>query len=252
MLFTRRWILATLLAYIAVGVMIRLGIWQIDRLEQRRAFNAQVMEQTSLPPLTLDAETISLDFGAMEYRRVAVTGTYDFENEVSLRNREFFGQAGVDLLTPLKIEGTDAAILVNRGWIPLEDAGRENWGIYAREGAVTVYGVIRRSQSEPRFGGLPEPTPIPGETRQYAWNVVDLPRISAQMDLTLLPVYVQETPGEDDATPPMAHPAEVELTEGPHAGYAVQWFVFAAILAVGYPIYVEREERREQQVIGNW
>jgi hypothetical protein len=39
---------------------------------------------------------------------------------------------------------------------------------------------------------------------------------------------------------------ELDLTEGPHLGYAVQWFIFASLLGVGYPIYVRREEFRQQ------
>ena len=45
-LFSRRWIFATILVLIAMGVMVRLGIWQLNRLEQRRAFNERVLAQT--------------------------------------------------------------------------------------------------------------------------------------------------------------------------------------------------------------
>ena len=37
---------------------------------------------------------------------------------------------------------------------------------------------------------------------------------------------------------------ELDLNEGSHLGYAFQWFTFALILAIGYPIYVSREEKR--------
>ncbi|MDO8753616.1 MAG: SURF1 family cytochrome oxidase biogenesis protein [Anaerolineales bacterium] len=41
-MFSRAWLLATLLVFAGTALCIRLGIWQLDRLEQRRAFNAQV------------------------------------------------------------------------------------------------------------------------------------------------------------------------------------------------------------------
>jgi len=37
---------------------------------------------------------------------------------------------------------------------------------------------------------------------------------------------------------------DLELTEGPHMGYAIQWFTFAVLLLGGYPVFVNREESR--------
>ena len=40
------WVLTTLLAVLGVAVLIRLGLWQLDRLEERRAFNRRVLGRT--------------------------------------------------------------------------------------------------------------------------------------------------------------------------------------------------------------
>ena len=58
---SRRWIIATILVIAAMGVMIRLGIWQLDRLDGRRAFNARVLAQTSQPILFLDGKPVEGD-----------------------------------------------------------------------------------------------------------------------------------------------------------------------------------------------
>ncbi len=50
-MFSRRWFLATILVVVGVAVNIRLGIWQLDRLEQRRAFNTRVLAQINQPLL---------------------------------------------------------------------------------------------------------------------------------------------------------------------------------------------------------
>jgi surfeit locus 1 family protein len=44
-----------------------------------------------------------------------------------------------------------------------------------------------------------------------------------------------------DVTPPIPYQPEIELTEGPHFGYALQWFTYALILVLGYPFYVRRQ-----------
>jgi surfeit locus 1 family protein len=148
-LFSRRWILTTLLAIAAIGVLIRLGVWQLDRLAQRREFNARVVAQQQAEPLTLDNATLAADLLNMEYRAVVVTGQYDFAQQVVLRNQAWQTLPGVHVLTPLVISGTDQAVLVDRGWIPQEDATPDKRNKYDEPGRVTVRGVLRRPQSKP-------------------------------------------------------------------------------------------------------
>jgi len=244
--FSRRWLLATALVLLAAAVMVRLGIWQLDRLEQRRAFNARVSEQQEAQPLVLDADTIHLDLYSMEYRRVSVSGEYLPEDEIVLRNQvwntEFGGQLGVKLFTPLLIEGTDDAILVERGWIPEENAGIAQRAIYREPGSITLEGQLRRPETDFQLGFHPDPTMSPGEQRLDAWNNLDLERLASQMDTTLLPVYLQRFPAGVQTYPPYATIPELELSEGPHLGYAIQWFSFAAILLLGYPFYIRKQE----------
>ena len=243
-----------MLVIAAVGVMIRLGMWQLDRLEQRRAFNARVSQQIAQPPLTLNAETLHLDLENMEYRQVIVQGEYDPEYEVALRNQVWGNRLGVDLITPLRIAGTDQAVLINRGWIPADLYTPGEGQQFAQTGQVTVYGVLRRSQSQPDIGRRSDPTPLPGE-RLLAWNLLNVARIAEQTPYELLPVYIQRVP--DDSLPanqaawtiehlPFPSEPDLDLTEGPHLGYAIQWFTFAAILTIGYPIFLSRQSKETQ------
>ncbi len=245
-LLSRRWLHATLLVLAASAVLVRLGIWQLDRLEQRRAFNARVGEQQDEPQLVLDQSTIDLDLYSMEYRSVIVTGEYLSEDEIVLRNQvwetEFGSELGVKLLTPLRISGTDTAILVDRGWIPQADAAPPAARAkYHDDGTVTVQGQLRRAETDFSFFRRPDPTLSPDQTRLDVWNDLDLERVGLQMDTSLLPVYLQRYP-EGESSPPYAALPELDLSEGSHLGYAMQWFSFAALLLIGYPFYVRRQE----------
>jgi surfeit locus 1 family protein len=248
---SRRWLLATLLVLAASAVMARLGIWQLDRLTARQAFNARVLEQSKADVLTLDQAALANDLYSMEYRRVMVTGRYLPEDEIVLRNQvwqtEFGTQLGVKLFTPLLIEGTDAAILVERGWIPDEDAELPGRAKYAEDTAVTVLGQLRRAETSFTFNLHPDPTLSPDQTRLETWNNLDLDRLSAQMNVDLLPVYLQRIPERDQTDPPFAAIPQLDLSEGSHFGYAVQWFSFAAILLVGYVVYLTRQEEKNGQ-----
>ncbi|MBL6965745.1 MAG: SURF1 family protein [Anaerolineales bacterium] len=239
-LFSRRWIIPTLVVPLAVAVMLRLGFWQLDRLEQRRAFNAHIAAVSVAPPLDLTADSLDSDLESMEYGAVNVSGEYDHGHEIAIRNQAWGDQPGVHLLTPLKIAGSDQAVLVDRGWIPLEAYQSGDWTAYEVAGSVAIKGMLRLSQTEPALGGRPDPTPQPGEILR-AWNFVNLQAIAQQIPYPLLNIYIQQAPDVANLQMPYRSLPEFELTEGPHLGYAVQWFIFATILGVGYPMYVRRE-----------
>ncbi len=243
--WTARWILTTLLVIAGVGVLVRLGIWQLDRLAQRRAFNARVIVQEQASELNLNQSLVQrAGLFDMEYRRVTVQGEYDFNQEILLRNQELDGKLGFHLLTPLRIADSDQSILIDRGWIPYDQAAPELRVKYEEPGVVTVSGVIRRPQTSPDFGGVADPTLAPGETRLDAWNIVNLERIQQQTTLALLTVYIVQAPDAGWTGLPARQLVVPEISEGPHFGYAMQWFTFAAILGLGYPFFVRRQLRQ--------
>lgn len=244
--FTPRWMITTLLVIAAVAGMARLGFWQLDRLEQRRAFNAAVQAQITAPPLDLNSAPAA-GLEGMEYRPAVVRGTYDPQNEIVQRNQVYQNQPGYHLLTPLRIAGREEAVLVDRGFIPMDQAQPASRAAFAQPGEVTLQGVLRLGHV-PRVFGVPDPTLAPGETRLDAWNAVDLDRIRQQAPYPLLPVVLEliPLPGQSTGqavTFPVPSYTPPDITEGSHLGYAFQWFSFAALLAVGYPIFVRKQIR---------
>jgi surfeit locus 1 family protein len=248
--FSWKWILTTLLVLAAAAVMVRLGIWQLDRLAQRRVFNARVTAKINMPALDFNQELksnpgITSELYDMEYRDIRITGEYDFSQQILLRNQVWDTDTGYRILTPLKITGSDLSILVDRGWIPYDQSN--NLQQYDEVGEVTVAGKIRRGQPRPDFGGIPDPTFTPGGARLSAINLINLDRIQQQTVEKLVPVYVQEAPDPAWTRLPYRSLADVDLSEGPHLGYAIQWFIFATILLVGYPFFVRRQLARVQK-----
>jgi surfeit locus 1 family protein len=242
-LFSRKWRVATLLVILAIGVQVRLAIWQLERLQERRVFNARVQDQLDQPPLTLEARTPSDELSTMAYRAVVVRGEFDFTQEVALRGQSWNGKLGARLLTPLRIAGSDRAVLVDRGWIPYEETENGRWPQYAQPGVVAVRGQLRASHQQTGFGFQTDPTPLPGE-RLTAWNQANVESIGAQIPYPLLPVYLQQAPDTDpDTVLPYAGLSPLDLSDGSHLGYAGQWFMFAIVFAVGYPVFVRHQLR---------
>lgn len=233
-MFSPKWLLTTLLVFIGTAVCIRLGIWQLDRLEGHRAFNAQVESMRAAERLDLNVNTPA-DIVTMEWRAVTVSGEYDFENQVALRNQYYGNQYGYHLITPLRYNGT--VVLVNRGWIPAD----ADWREFDEPGRVTITGQVRLGQGKPAFGGVADALPADGGPLKV-WNNLDVEMMSAQFPYPILEVFVQPDVDEDDAVPPIPYQPEIELTEGSHFGYALQWFTFATILFVGYPFYLRKQD----------
>jgi surfeit locus 1 family protein len=248
-MLSRDWIPITSLVLLVAAACCWLGRWQLDRLAQRRAFNRHVESMQALLPLEFPApEDLTLE----EYRAVTATGVFDFGRELAIRNQAYKGEYGFHLVTPLLIAtATGAAVLpqqavlVDRGWIPAnESTAHGDWRAYDTPRAATIEGVVRLGQMAPTFAGLGPPTEIPGKTGAAFSLYVDIDQIRRQLPYATLPVYIELVSGSSAANAPIPVVAGLDLSEGPHQGYAIQWFGFAGALIIGYPIYVTRQERR--------
>lgn len=236
-----KWLFATALVLAGTALCIRLGIWQLDRLEQRRAFNHQVESMRAMPALDLNQEQPA-NISEMEWRAVTVTGEYDFANQIALRNQYYQSDYGYHLMTPLLFDGQ--AVLVDRGWIPADGNSEPSaWRKYDETGVVDVTGQIRLGQTKPALGGVEDALPANGEKLEI-WNNANLEQIAGQLPYPVLPVYIQPDVSADDTEPPIPYQPTIEMTEGPHFGYALQWFTFATILFVGYPFFLRKQEMK--------
>jgi surfeit locus 1 family protein len=236
----RDWFLFILLL-VLVPICLRLGIWQLSRLRERRAHNAYVQARLAMPVLPLP--TAIPEPGEWEYRIVVVSGRFDHEHEIVLRNRAFNEQPGVHVLTPLILAGGGSALLVDRGWVPIELEEASAREALRVEGEIKIKGIVRLSQPEPSWSVLADPTPAPGGPPLLAWRVVNLERIQRQMPYPLLPVFIElSEPLPGAGTLPRPQP-EIDLSQGPHLSYAIQWFSFAAIAAGGAYLWWQRRLR---------
>ncbi len=244
-LFSRRWWGVTIFVILGVIFLARLGFWQLERLEQRRAFNQLVAERWDQAPFNINQEALPVAVDDLGYRRVQVTGTFDYANQIALKNQNRDAAPGVGLVTPL-ILSDGRAILVSRGWIPLDQAAPEQWAQFDEttdetNNEATIIGLLQQSQLLP--GAQPPASP------QTEWFRVDIEAIQRQVPYPLLPLFLAQLPepGRDYLALPYRE-VPFELTEGNHFSYALQWFMFAVILAGGYLPYIHYQEQRRQRL----
>jgi len=224
----KRHIILIAVAVIVAFTCIRLGFWQLNRLHGRRDVNA-MLEARGTQPV---APIASLRSDAMPYRHVTLTGRYDPAHEQILSGRTSdAGNPGNHVLTPLVLSD-GAAVIVDRGWVPLETQSPPVGGAAAAPtGRVTVTGLAL----PPDQVSYPLVDPSPTLVTRIDLGRGDLP-------YALLPVYVLlqgQQPAQ--ATPETVAPPRFD--DGPHLSYAIQWFSFATIAVVGCVVLLVRDRR---------
>jgi surfeit locus 1 family protein len=216
----RRDLIALVGALLVAGVCVRLGIWQLDRLHQRRAHNAVVAAARARPELEI-REDPHLPIDSLRDRRLHARGAYDYARERLWHGRSYEGIPGVDFVTPLRLpDGT--ALLVDRGWAPSPDGYHVDAGVY-REGAGDSADVVGLGMAAPRGRGDVDPMAL-RDSVPYRLLQVVLQQVPPSTALHRPPP--SSSAGLTRRPPP-------ELSDGPHLSYVVQWFSFAAIIVVG-------------------
>ncbi len=239
-LISPQWRWQTLIVIVIAFGFIRLGMWQLQRLGERRAQNAVIASRTVQPALSITGAAV--DVAAQEYRRVRVRGTFDYANEIVLRTQSRNGVAGVEIITPLRIAGSDQHVLVNRGWVPLLQYDARALQQYAVPGEVEIEGILRKPQ--PRTTAIGPIDRQPSSGRLETWFRVDVARIAEQVPYPLLPFFIEQLPVPDAPALPDPQP-DIQLAEGSHLSYAIQWFSFAGTGLAGYATLVATRTRKD-------
>jgi cytochrome oxidase assembly protein ShyY1 len=229
-----RWIVGSVLVAAICFGCIEAGFWQIRRLHERQALNARIRERSAdtVPLPEVDDGTEPDD---LVYRRVDVAGTYDATHEVLVRFRSRTGLPGYEVLTPLRTDD-GPTVLVDRGWVPLEDGDR--WPVpemAPHPDQVEVTGLLA-----PAEGGSTRLARRPDGVQVV--NAIDPATLRAAVDDgDLYPVYLLADDGGSGVGSSFPVPVDPPaLTEGPHRSYAVQWFLFASVGIVGWAALLRR------------
>ena len=231
-LFNRQWWWVTLSVILLMIGLARLGIWQLDRLEQRRAENARFEETLASEPLELTPSFSPDNPDALLHRQATAVGTFDFNAQITLKVQKWRGRSGVHLITPFVFADGETAVLVDRGWIPDQENVPETLHQFD-EPRAKVEGFIALSQV------LGRETAVVISEPQASWYRVDIEAIQPQMPYTLLPVYLLQLPNDNQEFPLRAEP-EIDLSEGSHLSYALQWFIFSSGLGMAYIIFINK------------
>ena len=226
----RRFAIVAIASIVALGC-VGLGIWQLQRLADRRARNAEIERARSREPSLI---TSGAGRGALEaHASVRASGAFDPEREVLVYGRSLDGEPGHLVVTPLVFEDGTAALVV-RGWVPFDHGSAPVVGAAPPTGELTIRGFLVPDEGD--GSAVPDGN---GVIRR-----LDVRGIGSTLPYPVLPLAIRLTeqvpPHTSDLPVPV--PAE-DLSEGPHLSYAIQWFSFATIALGGAVILLRRDRR---------
>jgi surfeit locus 1 family protein len=222
----RRDLAAAILALAVAALFVRLGVWQLHRLADRKTRNGEIQAAHALAAVELPLHRVEPE--ALRDRRAHARGVYDYAHERVWKGRTYDDAPGVALLTPLRLSD-GSAVFVDRGWVPSPDAVHVDATRYREGDSADVTGLA-----------LPAPRDR-GDVNPAA--------LKDSLPYTTLAIVLQL---DDTAAP---HPAGLKrwrppaLDNGPHLSYAIQWFSFAAIVVVGVAVLLWKTSKASSTTV---
>ena len=217
----------TLAMLVGVLLFVKLGLWQAGKAEVRAAEIAQFNARARLGPFALNGTTITPT--SLQDAPVAAKGYFEPQDQFYVDNRQEDGVAGIHVVTPLRIDGTQVRVLVNRGWVAWPGGSRHQLpkvdtptGLVALEGIATV--PVNKN-----FLLMPEHA----ESLPRLWSRLDLERFTAEQRYTVEPLVLLQT-SADAGTPLVRHWPPPEDRVARHQSYAYQWWGMALALVIFY------------------
>lgn len=231
-------IILTIIMFVLVALFTRLGVWQLSRAEGKEALKKTMDYRDSLPPLMVDKQLKAVS--GLRFRKIIVQGSFLAERQFFLEGRKHRGHNGYHVVSPLRIEGTDIQILINRGWVGIGSDWNVLPTVSTPEGPVQVTGTIVIPKKPPFISA---PTADSGREWGKRWPFIDLDYYAGQTEKLIQPFVILQSPLDPHGFVrewPVFNPKK-----GMHIGYAIQWFAFAVIALIIY--LVLSLTRREKQ-----
>jgi len=220
----------TLFTALMLPLLVYLGLWQLQREQEKRETQANFDLRAAQAPVPLEQINWQ-DTDAIAWQRIQVNGRYDQGRQFLLDNRINQSRVGYEVLTPFR---TDAGLLlVNRGWIA-QGVNRQTLpDVNVTERAVDIQGTIYVPGGDIMVLGAEEP---PGrEPWPRVIQSLDLAQMEALLGEPVLPYSVRLEPGAPGLRQINWQP--VTLSPETHRAYAVQWFFMAVVLVILFLIF---------------
>ncbi len=223
-------LLAGIFSTLGIVVLLGLGFWQLERRVWKEELIARIEARTNAPAVAIPSEGDWKNVSAErdEYRRVTARGAFRHDREVQVytvvsEQKGRLAGPGYWVMTPLELN-SGAAVVVNRGFVPLDRRLPDTRSAGQVAGQTSVTGLLRMPEQATLFS--PENDPA-----RNAWYRRDPGEIARALKLERVAPFTIDA----DATPNPGGLPEGGRTRinfrNDHLQYAVTWFGLALALA---------------------
>ena len=220
---------APTLAYLCLlPLLIALGIWQLGRSEEKRIILGQQEQGLASSEIIKLSPAMVDNVDALRYKKVQVTGHYDQARQFLIDNQISAGKPGYFVLSPFVLQGENKAVLVNRGWIPLNQDRSVLPDLQIKKEQTVVTGRINRF---PSVGIKLAGAEIPTEGWPSVLQVVDSQVLEKKLAYSLFPFQIELDNGLPEGFKREWQATTMMLPEQ-HTAYAIQWFALAFVLTL--------------------
>jgi len=250
-LLSRQWVILTLVSLLLIPTMIRLGIWQMHRYDERTARNQLVSDALDAKPvpvesLTSPGHTVT---SKERYHSVTAKGHFDTAHEVVVRRRtNSDDEVGYHVLTPFVLND-GKVLLVNRGWIPADGPSQTAFPKIPApaRGETTVTGRLMPDETT-EASGIKDLKGLPDRQIMLINSAQEAKRLGAEV----LGGYVAQTAPEPKGDTPELMGSKPGMENAAlNYAYAFQWWLFAAGVPIGWVVLVRRETRDRREKAEN-
>ncbi len=214
----------TIAAVLALGVLVALGVWQLERRTEKHAFLARIAERGAMAPAPIEILLATGDYAA--HRPTTAQGAYIAGHQAYVfapRTDKGPTIQGYKRVSAFAL-ASGGTILVDEGWVPAES--RERPDVSAEQSETEIEGVLRPATAVGAF------TPPPDEAKRVVF-VRDSSSIANLLGLTLKTPLVFEVTARIGENAPEPLPYAVDIPDN-HLNYALTWFSLALVLLVVY------------------
>ena len=135
-------IIPTLATLVILPVLLSLGVWQLNRAEEKRVMLAERAKMEGMSALDITGQ-VENDISDIEFRKLKASGRFDSNFVIYIDNKVYQGRVGYQVVEPLVLQSTGEAVLVNRGWIVAAASRAELPKIPHQATEQTIYGLAK-------------------------------------------------------------------------------------------------------------
>lgn len=213
---------------LGLALFVHLGQWQAGKAERRQAEIREHTERAQHAVYRLGAQQVEAE--TLRGMPVTVRGHFEPDHRFFVDNRLQDGKPGLHLVMPLRIEGSETRVLVNRGWIAWPDRSSDLPSVLTPTGEIEINGVADVPSGK-KFFLMPEHE----DANPALWTRLDPERFEKAYTGVLQPVVVlQSDVGATDTLVRKWPPPEDRVAM--HQSYSMQWFGMAAALLIFYGV----------------